>query len=232
MRAGSPCPTGDLAEPRWPDEQEGLDRGSRQGGAGAVAVSPVRSQSQLFSWSLEPVRTPGSRVLATGAAPVRAGPGAQIPELASARGAGQGHWDSGRGRRRPGPRAGRPRRPTLCAGRWQLSTGWCTRPWPSHLSATTCPSPGPPWCVSRLSTSAPWPTTMRLRCSATAPVSALPLVCVPAEAPVRRGSRPSLIPSSGRGGLPSTLTGLPWAPSHTWAPGRRTPGAGGAQDAR
>lgn len=59
VRSGSPCPTGDLAEPRWPDEQEGLDRGSRQGGAGAVAVSPVCFQSQLFSWSLEPVRTPG-----------------------------------------------------------------------------------------------------------------------------------------------------------------------------
>lgn len=59
-----------------------------------------------------------------------------------------------------------------------------------------------------------------------------PPVCVLAEAPAWRGSQPSLVPSRGRGRLPSIAAGLPWARGHVGALGRcAASGAGGAQEA-
>lgn len=74
--------------------------------------------------------------------------------------------------------------------RWRPSTGRCTRPWPSHLCGTTCPSPGPPWHTSRRSTSAPWPITTQPWHSATVPVSAPPARLCPFQAPAGGAHRP------------------------------------------
>lgn len=206
VRMGSPCSRGDLRKcPGAPSlglaklqllggHRPGLrPRGQSGGGggqgpslegSGAVTVSPVSSQSQLLLCGaaqgpgvLSPpplgqhqsgkelgALTPELSQLwalrgATGTL-VRAG-GGWASELVL-----QSHW--------------MPHCPATCTGRWRPSTSWCTRPWPSCPSETTCPSPGPPWCASRLSTSRPWPTTTRLWLSVTAPVSALP-VCLRAR---------------------------------------------------
>lgn len=152
----------------------------------------------------------------------------QTPELGSARAAGQvgarTQGGKGQGLRLLGSSWSPRGNPSVTrrAGRWQLSTGWCTRPWPSLLSETTCPSPGLPWCTSRLSTSAPWPTTTRLWPSVTAPVSALaPHLCA-AQAPVRGLTALSISdPRSGPGGVPGAPAAPPRVASHVPALGLR-----------
>lgn len=95
--------------------------------------------------------------------------------------------------------------------------GWCTEPWPSRLSETTCPPPGPTWHTSRLSTSAPWPTTTQPRPSAKAPVSAPPLTPVCAHRGLLLRLMASLTPqqqtrTNSQGGSKSSSPRLPVTP--------------------
>ena len=156
-----------------------------------MAVSPVCSQGQGVSWSLGDWSGPQvpTSCLGDSASQSRTW-GCRLRAWLSPGPGLLGPWP---GQGRPGPRVGKaglrllggawldssrspPKVRLSCpvTYRWQPSTNRRTGPWPSPQSKTMCPSPGPPWCASRQSTSVPWPTTTQPQRSATAPVSALP----------------------------------------------------------